>query len=111
MPESLSQALLNECSEPGAVLCVHVDKAAEGRILREEANEMVKTCEACSVLSPEVAQDTYGRDFFEKLPLEIRDGLWTFPYDEKTKTLRLENVLQLHEIVFEDMPVIRMRRS
>lgn len=108
MPESLSQTLLNACSDPGAVLCVDVEKAAEGRILPEEANEIVKTCEACFKLIPEVAEDTYGKDFFEKLPLEIREGLWTFPYDEKTKILRLENVLQLHESVFEDMPVIRM---
>ena len=108
MPESLSQMLLNESSDPGAVLCVDVEKAAEGRILPEEANEIVKACEGCFKLIPEVDQDTYGKDFLEKVPIEIREGLWTFPYDEKTKRLKLENVLQLHEIVFEDMPVIRM---
>ncbi|MBU4274074.1 MAG: ATP-binding protein [Planctomycetes bacterium] len=108
MPESLLQTLLNESSDSGAILCVDVEKAAEGRILSEEANEIVKACEACFKWIPEVDQDTYGKDFLEKLPLEIREGLWTFPYDEKTKRLRLENVLQLHEIVFEDMPVIRM---
>ena len=108
IPESLSQTLLNQCSDPGAVLCVDVDKAAEGRILPQEANEIVKTREACFKLIPEITEDTYGKAFFEKLPLEIREGLWTFPYEEKPKRLRLENVLQLHEIVFEDMPVIRM---
>jgi predicted ATPase len=108
MPESLSRTLLNECSDPVAMLCVDAEKAAEGRISPEEASEIVKACEACFNLLPEVPEDTYGKDFFEKLPLEIREGLWTFPYDDNTKSLRLENVLQLHEIVYEDMPVIRM---
>lgn len=107
MPESLSQALLHECSDPSAILCVDADKAVEGRILPEEANEIVKRCEACFKLMPEIDQDTYGRLFFEKLPLEIREGLWNFPCDEKG-LLKLNKVLKLHEIVFEDMPVIRM---
>jgi hypothetical protein len=108
MPESLCQTLLNECLDPITMLCVKAEKAAEGRILPEEASEIVKSCEACFKLLPEVSEDTYGKDFFEKLPLEIMEGLWTFPYDDNTKRLRLENVLELHEIVFEDMPVIRM---
>jgi hypothetical protein len=43
------------------------------------------------------------------LPREIREGLLTFPSPNKPqKSLNVDDVLQLDEIIFDDVPVIRL---
>ena len=43
----------------------------------------------------------------ESLPVDVASGLWSFPFDEKNRS-RLDSALRLDEVVFDDLPVIKL---
>ena len=83
-------------------------KVSEGRITKEEEANIMKICRAAERIGPDTSQEHFGVDFFNDLPNDIQKGLWTFYQDENKRDLKLDSVLKLHEIVFDDKPVILM---
>ncbi len=108
-PQDIFSFLLGMCPVIGPNLVVNPrGKVSEGRITEEEEANIVKICRAAERIGPDTSQEHFGVDFFNDLPNDIQKGLWTFYQNEDKGDLKLDSVLKLHEIVFDDKPVILM---
>ncbi len=108
-PASLRELLMQESTQDHSLLQVPRDSAKEGNINENIAKLLFNHCVARSKLDSETEELSCKTAFWEKLPQEIRDGLITFPSeDEIPNDLKINDVLELDEIVFDDVPVIRL---
>jgi hypothetical protein len=107
-PEVLRDLLLENRSDGLAVLVRDADKVSEGKVSKEDA-ESILNMAAVATFEPEVSPDNGSIDkkIYDDLPNEIREGLRFFPIFIDKK-LRLENILVLDEIVFNDIPVVNL---
>lgn len=108
VPEVFRELLLGERTDGLDVLVRNVAKVSDGKVSDEDAKAILETT-AVALYEPEVARDNSGIDskVYDALPSEIREGLRFFPMSDG-KQLRLEDVLKLDEIVFDDIPVVRL---
>lgn len=108
-PASLRELLLQESSQDHSLLQVSRDRAEEGAIDETVAKTLFNHCVARCKLDCEIEESSVEVPFWDELPQEIRDGLITFPSEDKApKNLKVNDVLELDEIVFDDVPVIRL---
>lgn len=108
-PQDIFSFLLGMCPAIGPNLVVNPrGRVSEGRITKEEEASILKICRAAERMAPDTNKEYFGEDFFRDLPEDIQKGLWTFYQTDGNRVLQLDNVLKLHEIVFDDKPVILM---
>ena len=108
MPELLRKLLMDNIEGVDvSQLVIDRDKVSDGKITLDDANNVVECLCAKSKLEPELSEENVEQKLWTDLPNEVKDGLIWFPSSKFNKTkLRLENILELDEIVFDDMPVI-----
>lgn len=108
-PNALRSTLLQEEGYDYTILKVDRPKAESGDIDDSMARRIFDYCVGRCRLECEIEKNSVPADFWENLPEEIRDGLITFPSQEKDVTmLNIDEVLKLDEILFDDIPVIRL---
>lgn len=104
-PETMKSVLLSDISPD--VLVVEREKASNGRIILEEARTIFADSKGKTTIIQEF--DEEHKEIYEELPDEIKTGLIFFPNSEQdTKKLNLNDVLLLDEIIFDDVPVIKL---
>ncbi len=105
-PKMLSDILLGVRHDGIDVLLRDVEKVSDGRVSKDDARAILEKA-AIATYEPEVSPDNGSIDakFYEDLPKDIKEGLQFFP-ESNSKQLRLEKVLVLDEIVFNDIPVV-----
>jgi predicted ATPase len=108
MPETLRNALLSKRAFP----CVVRATVAKGEIDEKTAALFVDHCWGMRRIPPEKQQPEVLPEQWASLPEEIRNGLLCFPTvpdtDGKLDEKRLNAVLEIDEIVFNDLPEIRL---
>ncbi len=103
----LRSLLLDDGIENCSLLVVNREKAEHGAIPIDVANDTVAHCQAKCRLDPEADFEESSPDARLTLPVEIREGLITFPPDSSGRISgNLDAALLLDEIVFDDNPVI-----
>ena len=109
LPAGLRSILMGN----GAFPTTNRSSVATGQIDRTAADKYCEHSWGMRRMRPEKQVTDVGQDVWSGLPQEIRDGLWEFPsLDSEQGTLderRLSAILELDEIVFDDIPVIRMK--
>lgn len=106
MPEALRDILYGKSTaSPVSILANNIEMVADGKITSEDADFIIDNTKAIITLDPEVAEEGTPDEIWKELPSEIKGGLQYFP-ENKVGELRLENVLKLDELVFDDKPVI-----
>ena len=109
MPEEVRNALLGETADGASVFRVDKAKAREGRVEPDLAATILQRCSGKVRLEPEhkTIGDKPKQEFIDKLPEEIREGLWTFPRRSSgSDEMLVDAVLELDEVVFDDRPEI-----
>jgi len=108
-PSRLRNLLLDEGDEDETLLQVDAEAAEFGAISSTVAQGLLHRCIGRCRLECEVEECNVEANFWKTLPQEIRDGLFTFPaLDKNQDVLRIDDILQLDEITFDDEPVIRL---
>ncbi len=108
-PCALRDLLLEEGKTDHTLLQVDSGSAADGNIDEAVAKILLDLCKGRRKLPSEVEDSSVDSTFWEGLPQEIRNGLISFPIEDKVPNkLKIDDVLQLDEIVFDDIPVIRL---
>jgi len=107
-PEVFRDLLLGERTDGLDVLVRNVAKVSDGKVSDEDAKSILEATAVASY-EPEVALQNSGIDpkVYDALPSEIREGLRFFPMSIGGR-LRLEDVLKLDEIIFDDIPIVRL---
>ncbi len=109
MPAKLRDILLSDNTTNPYVLVNNVDMAEDGRIDPDECDRFVADTMGRDLFSPEVQQDDVLPEIWNDLPEEVRTGLWQFNLNVTGNgSSRLDASLQLDEIVFDDLPEIRL---
>jgi len=106
-PEILRDILLHKRDDGNAILVQNHGNASDGNVSPDEA-KAIQSLEAISRYDPEVTSDNDQIDpaIYADLPQEIKEGLQHFP--NVNDTLQLKSVLILDEIVFNDVPIVRL---
>jgi DNA repair ATPase RecN len=108
-PNTLRELLLQEGSADHTLLQIHRDRAEDGAIDETIAKMLIDHCIGRHRLDCDVDKSSVDSTFWDELPEEIRNGLITFPSEERTpQALKIDDVLRLDEIVYDDIPVIRL---
>ncbi|MDD5007382.1 MAG: AAA family ATPase [Syntrophorhabdaceae bacterium] len=108
-PAKLRDLFLNEGGQTVDLLQVEADTAESGAISSTVAQSLFERCVGRCKVEPEDHKNNSDQKFWESLPIEIRDGLFTFPAAEKNPdALKIDDILQLDEITFDDEPVIML---
>jgi len=105
----LRSILLNEEIYDDSVLCVKRKNAEAGAIDKNVARDIRERCTGRYRLDSDKHIKDTEMNLWDNLPKEIKDGLITFSgngYDDDK--LKINDVLQLDEIIFDDVPVIRL---
>lgn len=107
-PEVFRDLLLGNRTDGLDLLVRDVAKVSDGKVSDEDAKAILETT-AVTAYEPEVSLHNDGIDAnaYKELPGEIREELRFFPVSSG-KQLRLESVLKLDEIVFDDIPIVRL---
>jgi hypothetical protein len=109
LPAQLRDVLLSDVGAIPNLLTTKEAKAGEGGISDEDHNWFIRATIARFRLAPEVSQAGVEADIWNDLPEEIRIGLWQFNVEETDNDMsRLDAVLELDEILFDDLPEIRL---
>ncbi len=105
-PEVLRDILLDKRSDGLDVLIRDAEKVSDGKVSEEDVKTIIKMS-AVATYEPEVTPHSSNIDakVYADLPTEIREGLRYFPISGD-RQLRLEKVLMLDEIVFNDIPIV-----
>jgi predicted ATPase len=109
MPKEVCDSLLGEVVESASVFIVNKGKASDGEVDKELSDDIINKCSGKIRLDAEhtIMKDKPSEEFINTLPLEIREGLWTFPKtDPKSSSLIVDAVLVLDEVIFDDRPEI-----
>lgn len=104
-PEILRDLLLNADATDAAVLVVDESGASAGGIDAGNASTLLQHWRALVRLDPEILEEDCDATVWKKVPKEIREGLVTFSGEDD---VAVEFVLKLDEVVFDDLPVIRL---
>jgi len=105
-PSALRDLLLQEGKIDHTLLQVNFESAADGNIDEGVAKFLLELCIGRRKLDSEV-EESVDPTFWKELPEEIRNGLISFPNEEKVpKKFKADDVLKLDEILFDDIPVI-----
>ncbi len=108
-PEMLRNLFLSEGKQDISILYVETEFAKHGAISSEVATGIFERCVGRFRQESEVDTGNWNADFTDELPTEIKEGLYTFPRIEKgSMKLQVEEVLKLDEIVFDDIPEIKL---
>lgn len=108
-PHRLRSLLLDEGKENVSLLTVTADSAEVGAISESVAKNLVDKCTGRRRLESEIKERDITPDIWDNLPQEIKEGLLSFPVSDKNKNvLWIDDILQLDEIIFDDVPVIRL---
>jgi len=108
-PTTLRSLLLQEDDTDHTLLQVDRPTADDGAIDESVARSLYEHCVGRCRLECEIEECSVDPAFWNELPMEIRDGLITFPTADKApKSLKVDDILQLDEIKFDDIPVIRL---
>lgn len=108
-PAMLRNLLLDEGEYNESILKVEKKTAEDGAINKTAAKNLRDRCMGRCRLECEVVEGDVDVDFWGNLPQEIKDGLFSFPIDDRNQNmLKINNVLQLDEITYNDIPVIRL---
>ena len=106
IPEVLRDLLLDKRSDGLDILVSDAEKVSDGKVSEEDVKAILEM-DAAATYEPEVSPGNSDIDakVYAELPGEIREGLRFFPISID-KQLRLEKVLKLDEIVFNDIPIV-----
>ena len=108
-PDRLRNLLLQEGDTDHTLLQVDRPSADEGAIDETIAKNLLYLCVGRYNLECEVEECSVDPSFWSDLPGEIHEGLITFFVAVKTPMFfKVDDVLQLDEITFDDVPVIRL---
>jgi hypothetical protein len=109
MPSELRDLVLSEANANQSLLLVNQAKAEDGKITIEDHQKIVEeTVGRCRCL-PEMSEDDMTAQEWSDLPGEIKNGLWYFPVEASGRApVKVSAALQLDEIVFDDVPIIRL---
>lgn len=106
-PDSLRSLLLQEEGTDHNILKVNRPSAEDGDMDESIAKKVFDHCVGRCRLECEIEECSVDPSFWTDLPEEIRDGLITFTSQEKAaKSLKIDDVLKLDEITFDDIPAI-----
>ena len=109
MPTLLRDILLSDNFTNPYLLVNDTDMAENGRIDRDECDRFVADTMGLDLCRPEVDEGDILPEIWKDVPEEIRTGLWQFNLDAtENSSSRLDATLQLDEIVFDDLPEIRL---
>ena len=109
LPAELRDVLLSDPSAIPNLLTTKEGKAGEGRISVEDHEWFITNTIARYRLVPEVSKDDVEADIWKDLPEEIQTGIWQFNLKETDNDLsRLDAALELDEVLFDDLPEIRL---
>ncbi len=104
-PEQVRNLLLATGDTSSDILVVDAGTALKGKITEDDALTYSKHCCGRFRLPPE--EDLPGEE--SALPDEITEGLWFFPPTaEGAEDLKVDAVLQLDEVLFDDLPEVRL---
>jgi len=109
-PGNLRDLLLSEGTEDATLLAVDAESAGKGAISSDVASNtlMARSVGRCR-WDPEVNESDVEAELWRDLPAEVREGLISFPTTDKDENvLRVDDVLKLDEMTFDDVPVIRL---
>lgn len=109
MPKEVRDSLIGEVVERISVFIVDKEKAVDGSVDKELANEIITKCSGKIRLDAEhtILKERPPELFVNGLPPEVREGLWTFPKSgSKPEGLIVDAVLALDEVIFDDRPEI-----
>ena len=109
MPKEVRDSLLGEVVESAAVFIVDKEKASDGGIDQVLADDIINKCSGKIRLEAEhtIMKERPDETFVNKLPPEVRHGLWTFPKTgQKSNKLFVDAVLALDEVIYNDHPEI-----
>ena len=90
-----------------SMLIVNKDKVSYGKITEDDANKIFEDCVGRKILPVESQEEEENQETIDDLPNEITNGLWDFPMFEDD-SLQVDSILELDEIVFDDIPVVRL---
>ena len=107
-PSDLREILLLSSDSNGALLVVDKPSVREGQITEDFARSMCEECFGRKRLTPEMVEEEAQVDFWTELPDEIKNGLLSFPTSDVDDSLNVDKVLELDEIVFDDVPIVRL---
>lgn len=107
-PEVLRDLLLDRRHDWNEVLVRKESKASDGKVSEEDAQAIVTSVAAVTKYDPEMSSSSENVEevFYSELPNEIKEGLCHFHYIAGGNALRLEEILKLDEIVFDDIPLV-----
>ncbi len=101
-PEKLRRILIGEIS--ASEISNRILKVADGRITVEEANQYVKYSRIRNKSNYQSDIENFGIDK-KDLPIEIRNGIWVYTEEGE----KIDAFLELDEIIFDDVPEIRLK--
>lgn len=108
MPAEIRSILFHEADADQTRLRINKDRAEDGRITSQEAEQLLTLCQARVRITADTPEGA-GEAFFSELPLDVSEGLWAFPIrDGNADDLCIDTALQLDELVLDDMPTIRL---
>jgi ABC-type lipoprotein export system ATPase subunit len=109
MPALLRDVLLSDTGAIPYLLVTKEAKAGEGGISIDDHDKFISDTIGRDRLPPEVSKGDVAADFWNDLPEEIRTGLWQFNVEATENNMsRLDAALGLDEVVFDDLPEIRL---
>jgi len=107
-PGALRDVLLARGEMGKSILVTKKAKTSEGKISSREAEDIIRGLRGAYRTDPELQEDLVEANLWQELPSEIKDGLWVFPRTTAdADDLKVDTVLELDEIVFDDIPIIR----
>ena len=108
-PAMLRNLLLDEGEYDESLLQVDKKTVGAGAINKIAAKSLRVKCMGRCRLECEIDESDVDVDFWINLPQEIKDGLFFFPTDDRDQNmLKINDVLKLDEITYNDILVIRL---
>ncbi len=105
-PDALRTALLGIEDPDPALLVVDRPSARDGNVDGSVATQLLSKCRGRVRLAPEADEAAVAPEVWAKVPEEVRQGLVWFPGHSGPTCA--DRALALDEIMFEDVPVIRL---
>lgn len=108
-PAQLRDLFMSKGEGLKVLLVNEVEKAEDGRITSQDLEKWVDDTMCCYFSDPESKQEDLPPEIWQSLPDEVKRGFLQFDLSATSDSLsRLEAVLELDEVVFDDLPEIRL---
>lgn len=109
MPAQLRDCLLSNPDAIQNLLVNEKDRAEDGKISQDDHEKFISDTVGRFRLPPEIQKEKVTEDFWNDLPEEVKNGLWTFNIKGRgVNWSPLNAALSLDEVVFDDLPEIRL---